>query len=130
MSFVESLKKTTEENKTPAPAPGVVVAPIGTAPVSVEEADRMRQEEAAMEERRMVAQMRLEQLSASIFARLVSSPDLINMVCTISPEKGVELNQQLLCTYFDVCNHIAAHGAQSHATKVWNLSCGLTQPTQ
>lgn len=131
MSLAAALKKVEQQSQSQA----VSQQPLGRAPQTKEEADALRQQEAARQEVESVTRMRIQQLAGSIFTRLMGDPTLTDpaqedSVVTLKEDGGVELDKNALIGIARVCNVVSSIAAQVHAQEVWGVTVNRQEPAQ
>lgn len=129
MSFTDALKKLGDNQaqkqqgqQQPARAP--MNGPVPGQEITQQEADALRNAKDDDDENDALNKMRVEQLSAAIFARLVGQEATLDVVLSIDAERSVvNINQSMLEGYLQVCNTISSMAAVAHANGVWGVPC-------
>lgn len=129
MNFNDALKKLNDNVGKPAqqgqpaqPPQAPLNGPVPGQEMTQQEADALREANEAATEQDAINKMRVEQLSASIFSRLIGNQTLLDTVMDIEGS-NIQINQPLLNVYIQVCNVIASQAAVGHANGVWGIPC-------
>jgi hypothetical protein len=110
----------------PEPEPAAA-PPLGKAPADRAEADAIRAQEAAQRAEMQRQQDRLQSLVATIYARLVTSAEVME---AYNPEDN-SLSREQVAAFFNMCNLLSIEAGWAHAQQSWGLARpGSTQEGQ